>query len=64
MQGKKINSFSLALIFLVIAAGQAINVAALGKDISLNIATTVLNKTSINITDFSIVVDGSVVDFF
>ncbi len=64
MQGKGRSSFSLALILFVIAAGQVINVAALDKNTTIHIATNVLNKTSINITDFSVVVDGSVVDFF
>lgn len=64
MPGKDRSNFSLALMILVIAAGQAMNVTALNNDTYINIATTVLNKTSINITGFSAVVDGSVVDFF
>ena len=63
MPGKGGNNL-LALMLLVIAAGQAINVTALNNDTTMNITTSVINKTSINITDFSAVVDGSVVDFF
>lgn len=51
-------------MFVVIAAGQAINVTAFDEDTSTNIATTILTKTSIKINDFSVVVEGNVVDFF
>jgi len=64
MQGKERNNLSLALMLLVIAAGQAINVNGLNNNAPIMFTTTVLDKTSINITDFSVVVDGSVVDFF
>lgn len=63
MPGKERSNISLILMLLVIAAGQAMNVAALNNT-PVTATTKILNITSINITDFSIIVDGSVVDFF
>lgn len=62
MPGKERSNLLVTLMLVIIAAGQAINVTAWNNDV--NTTTTVLDKTSINITDFSVVVDGSVVDFF
>lgn len=64
MPGKERSNLLLAILLVVIAAGQAINVTALKNNAPVNVTTTVLDKTSIDINNFSIVVDGSVVDFF